>query len=98
MKTKKNYLLERIESLVNTGACNKEDFNSCVTRSKFEDFTFDFEIEKMGKDLLRKAYECLKLSQCQLERIERITKAVMQLDKKTIAEACHIAEAIQYCQ
>ena len=95
-RMKKNNSLEnRKLDLVSTGLCSKYDFIS-ETKTKIENYTFDFAMDNEAQNILRMAVKELDLVDSQLERIERICKAVMKLDDKEVAEPCHIAEAIQY--
>lgn len=92
---KYNSLDERKKTLIDTGLCNIFDFiPEKITR--FDNYTFDFAMDTEAKGLMKKAFECLNLVPSECERVERITKAIMLLDKVQTAEACHIAEAIQY--
>lgn len=92
---KNNGIEARQKELLSTGLCNKLDFRP-ESKTHFEFYTFDFDMDKEAKNLLRHAHSILKLVDGQLERIERITKAIMKLENKKIAEACHVAEAVQY--
>lgn len=93
---KKNNSIEaRQKELLTTGLCNTFDFRPEKT-TRIENYTFDFAMDAEAKNLLNMAVKQLGLVDSQLERLERITMAVMKLELKTVAEACHIAEAVQY--
>ena len=93
---KKNNSIEyRQAELLSTGLCNQFDFKP-EKKTRIENYTFDFPADDEAKRLLHTAAKELSLVDAQLERLERITKAIMMIDNKTIAEACHIAEAVQY--
>ena len=92
---KHNPLDERKKELMATGLCQLFDFRP-ESRTRIENYTFDFPADVEAIKLLRMATDNLSLVDSQLERIERITKAIMKDDNKTTAEACHIAEAVQY--
>lgn len=92
---KNNSIEVRQKELINTGLCNTFDFR-LEKKTRIENYTFDFAMDCEAKNLLVLAVKQLNLVDSQLERLERITKAVMKIEEKTIAEACHIAEAIQY--
>lgn len=92
---KHNSLDERKKELVNTGLCFTFDFIP-EKKTSFKDYTFDFAMDTGAKAVMQKAFDVLNLVPIECERIERITKAIMALDYKNTAEACHIAEAIQY--
>ena len=92
---KKNYIEERKQDLIKTGLCETFDFIP-QRFTKFENYTFDFATGETGKELLRMAIKELNLNDAQLERLERITKAILKFEGSTTAEACHIAEAVQY--
>jgi predicted ATPase with chaperone activity len=96
MKTKEKGLHNRINEIISTGKASAFDFDACYIRTRFEDFVFDFEIDAQGKKLLAMAYKELFLSEAQLARIERICAGIMALAGVRVANACHIAEAIQY--
>lgn len=91
----KNPLLERQKELQKTGLCNFSDFTP-LKNYKFQDFTFKFNMSNEAKKLLERAYNHFNLKLNQLERIEKITLAILKLEKCNIAEVYHIAEAIQY--
>jgi predicted ATPase with chaperone activity len=89
-----NPIESRHDELIKTGLCNDTDFTpEKFTRIEF--YTFDFPMSKEARDLLEKAVKVLKVADNQLERLERITKAILKIEGVTTAEACHIAEAIQ---
>ena len=93
---KKNIPLEmRKKELIATGLCNTFDFIP-ETKTSIENYTFDFQSDTEAKSLLKLAHKQLSLVDSQLERLERITKAILKLENKTVAEPCHIAEAVQY--
>lgn len=93
---KKNNSIEyRQAELLKTGLCNQFDFRP-EKKTRIENYTFDFAMDNEAKNLLHMAVKELSLVDAQIERLERITKAIMAIDDKTIAEAYHIAEAVQY--
>lgn len=93
---KVNHPLEqRKKELAETGLCSIFDFTP-EKNTKLEFYTFDFAMDSEAKQLLKMAYNQLSLVNSQLERIERITKAILKVENKKIAEAYHIAEAVQY--
>jgi len=91
----KNCIEERIKHLQSTGLCKFTDFDP-ETKNRFENYTFNFAMSDAAKQLLRLARKELQLLDSQLERIERITMAIMKLEKRIVAETQDIAEAIQY--
>lgn len=93
---KKNNSIEaRQKELAETGLCKTLDFKP-ENKTRIENYTFDFAMDKEARRLLEMAHRELSLVDGQLERIERITQAIMRVENKTTAEACHIAEAVQY--
>ena len=90
-----NPLDERKRDLSSTGLCNLLDFKP-EKKTALEFYIFDFSMDTEAKEMLKMGYKHFEFVYSELERLERITKAIMALDKKTVAEACHIAEAIQY--
>ena len=92
---KHNQLDERKKELVNTGLCNTFDFIP-EHKTIIENYTFEFDMDKEAKKILLLAHSHFGLKDIHLERIERITKAIMKLDNVESCDACHIAEAIQY--
>lgn len=92
---KNNGIAARQQELLKTGLCNTFDFRP-ESKTRIENYTFDFPMDSDARKLLNMAAKELSLVDSQLERIERIAKSVMLLDNKKTAEACHIAEAVQY--
>ena len=92
---KNNSIEERQKELLATGLCNTFDFRP-ESRTRIENYTFDFPVDHEGRRLLNHAVTTLELVDAQLERLERIVKAILKLGHKTTAESCHIAEAVQY--
>jgi hypothetical protein len=90
-----NTIDKRKEELIKTGLCEITDFRP-ETKTHFDFYTFNFRMDQEAKNLLKKAHEVLGLENVHLERIERITQAIIKVHGETSAEACHIAEAIQY--
>lgn len=90
-----NCIDERKKELANTGLCSIYDFRP-EKKTRFEFYTFDFPMDDEAKRFLKLAHKDLSLVDGQLERIERIVKAIIKIDNKTIAEYYHVAEAIQY--
>jgi len=88
-------IIARQNELIKTGLCKKLDFNY-QSKIKVEGFTFDFLMSREGQDLLKMAIRELDLTDNQLERLERIVKAMLLMENVKQAEACHIAEAVQY--
>ena len=93
---KKNNSIEfRQSELLSTGLCGTFDFKP-EKNTRIKNYTFDVVIDDEARKLLEQAHGQLSLVDSQLERIERIVKAILMIDGKTIAEAYHIAEAVQY--
>ncbi len=92
---KNNYIEERQKELLATGLCNTFDFRP-EHKTRIENYTFDFGMDVEARKLLNMAVKELQLVDAQLERLERIIQAIMKVDNKTIAESCHVAEAVQY--
>ena len=92
---KNNSIEARQKELLATGLCNTFDFRP-ESKTRIENYTFDFGMDGEAKNLLKHAVQELNLVDAQLERLERIVKAIMKLDHKTTAESCHVAEAVQY--
>ena len=92
---KHNSLDERKKELLSTGLCETFDFRP-ESKTQIDNYIFDFAMDSEAKDLMKLAHKQLCLVDSQLERAERIIKAIMKLDNKTVAEPCHVAEAIQY--
>lgn len=92
---KHNALDERKKELCATGLCSSFDFvPECKTR--IENYTFDFSMSDEALAVFKLAHEYFGFTDSHLERLERITKAILALDGKNTVEAYHIAEAIQY--
>lgn len=99
MKRKKQGLQIRVEELKATGLCLESDFATYGYRAKFEEFTFNFPLSPQARGLLASAYAQLQLTPYSLEKIERLTLAVMAAEGLKPGATCepqHIAEAIGY--
>ena len=99
METKKQGLQIRVEELKATGLCLESDFATYGCRARFEDFTFNFPLDDQARSLLASAYKQLPLTPYALEKIERLTLAIMAADGLKPGATCqaqHIAEAIGY--
>lgn len=92
---KNNGIEQRQKELTTTGLCNIFDFKP-EKKTRIENYTFNFKMDKQAKNMLEMAHRHFELVDSQLERIEKITLAILKIDNKEIAEPYHIAEALQY--
>lgn len=96
MKTKEKPIEGRIRELVATGKCVPADFATYGSPTRFDDYVFDYRLTPDAIGILRAVCRQFPITPYGMEKIDRITKAVMALDNATDCEAQHIAEAIGY--
>jgi hypothetical protein len=96
MKTKAKPIEGRIRELIATGKCKPADFATYGSATRFEDYVFDYHLTPDAIGILKALFRCFPVTPYCMEKIDRITKAVMALDNATDCEAQHIGEAIGY--
>lgn len=90
-------ILQRISEIIKFNPECSKDFCYSPNGNYFSKFIeFDYPVDDEGMKILKSAVNQLQLTIKQLERIERICKGIMLLDKSETAKPEHIVEAIQY--
>ena len=89
-----NPIHERIKNIVEKGKTKKSEF--VFYKFRFEDITFDMNMNNDAKNLLEHAFNELGLTEAQLDFIERCALSIAEIDNSKIVKCEHIAEAIQY--
>lgn len=87
----------RIDDIIKANPeCKLDQFNWAVNTNNFERMTWEVEFDREAKNLLKCAIKELNFSEKELNDFENILKGIIKIENVNVAEACHVAEAIQY--
>ncbi len=87
----------RIDDIIKANPeCKQEQFNWAVNTNNFDRMAWKVKFTEDGKNLLKSAIKELNFSEKELNDFEDILIGIMRLEKSGFAEACYVAEAIQY--